>query len=225
MKKLLVILVLLFSTTVYGADYYTSTTAITQVRALLNESSASFWSDTELGNWIKEATEAISARALCIQDTDTFLLVTSQYEYTDLVTNGADGVTDIVKVWGAIYLNPDGEYIGLKRVEPFQISDLPHMKAGPPIYYYHFDDKIGIFPLPTSAENGDSVKVYFSKQSQTIGDLPNEYQPLTFWYAAAMAYKKEHRYAESDKFYTMYMEALNALKQELYNVPIEQAPK
>jgi hypothetical protein len=222
MKKWILIMALLFPVSGYGADYYTATTARTQVRALLDESVASFWTDTELDNWVKEATEVISARAMCIQDTDTFLLVTSQYEYTDLVTNGAATVTDIVKVWGAIYINPDDEYIGLKRVEPFQIADLPHMKSGPPVYYYHFDDKIGIFPLPTSGQNGDSVKIYFSKQSQTIGDLPNEYQALTFWYAAAMAYKKEHRYAESDKFYQMFLEELNALKQELYNVPSEQ---
>ena len=225
MKRLILALLILWPGWVVGADYYTSTTAITQVRSILNETTASFWTDTELGNWIKEATEAISARSLCIQDTDTFLLVTSQYEYTDLVTNGAAGVTDIVKVWGAIYLNPDGEYIGLKRISPMQISDLPHMKSGPPIYYYHFDDKIGIFPLPASGQNGDSVKIYFSKQSQTIGDLPNEYQPLTILYCASMAYKKEHRYTESDKFYQMYMEALNALKQELYNVPSEQPTK
>ena len=222
MKKWILLAILLFPVVCYGADYYTATTARTQIRALINETTASFWTDTEIDNWVKEATEDISARALCIQDTDTFLLVTSQYEYTELVTDGADGVTDILKVWGCIYLSPDDGYIGLKRIEPFQIADLPHMTAGPPKYYYHFDDKIGIFPLPTSAENGDSVKVYFSKQSQTIGDLPNEYQPLTFWYAAAMAYKKEHRYTESDKFYQMFLEELNALKLELYGAKIEQ---
>ena len=222
MKKWILIIMLLFPVSGYGADYYTATTARTQVRALLDEATASFWSDTEIDNWIKEATENISARALCIQDTDTFLLATSQYEYTDLVTDGAAGVTEIVKVWGAIYLNPDDEYIGLKRIEAFQIADLPHMKSGPPVYYYHFDDKIGIFPLPASGQNGDSVKIYFSIQSQTIGDLPNEYQALTFLYAASMAYKKEHRYAESDKFYQMYLEELNALKKELYDVSPEQ---
>jgi len=225
MKKWILLAILLFPMVCYGADYYTAATARTQIRALIGESTASFWSDTEIDNWVKEATEDISARGLCIQDTDTFLLVTSQYEYTDLVTNGAAGVTDIVKVWGAIYLNPDDEYIGLKRISPMQIADLPHMKPGPPIYYYQFDNKIGIFPLPTSGQNGDSVKIYFSKQSQTIGDLPNEYQPLTFLYTASMCYKKEHRYVESDKFYQMYMEELNALKQELYNAPSEQPTK
>ena len=226
MKKWLVILaIFLIPFSAYGADFYTAATALTQVRSIIGESSESFWSDTEINNWVKEATENISAKALCIQDSDTFPLVTDQYDYTDLVTGGAAGVTDITKVWGAIYLNPDDEYIGLKRIEPFLLTTLPHMAAGPPQYYYHFDDKIGIFPLPTSGENGDSVKIYFSKQSQTIGDLPNEYQLLTIWYAVAMAFKKEHRNAEADKFYAMYLETLNALKQELYQPPIEQVSK
>jgi len=220
MKRILLGL-LLISTPSWAADYYTSATAIVQIRSLLNETIASFWTDTQLGNWIKEAVEDISTRALCLQASDTFLLVTSQYEYTDLVTGGAAGVANIVKLWGCFYVNPNDEYVGLKRIEPYQISTLPFMKPGTPKYYYHFANKIGIFPLPTSTENGQSVRVYYSYQSQTIGDLPNQYQPLTILYTAAMAYKKEHRYAESDALYKMYLEKLNALKQELYNPPTE----
>jgi hypothetical protein len=221
MMRLLLIVIFLFSSSAMAADYYTAATAREQVRMLLNETTSMFFTDTEIDNWIKEATENISARALCIQDTDTFLLTTGTYEYTDLVTNGASAVTDIVKVWGCVYLNPDDEYIGLKRIHPRQIADLQHMKAGPPVYYYHFDNKIGVFPLPSSGQNGDSVKVYFSKQSQTVGDLPNEYQPLTFWYAAAMAHMRRGDKATGDKLYQMYLEELASLKQELYDTPIE----
>jgi hypothetical protein len=225
MIRLCLILILLFSSSVIAADYYTAATAREQVRMLLSETTSQFFTDTEIDNWVKEATENISARALCFQDSDTFLLTTSTYEYTDLVTNGSAAVTDIVKVWGCVYLNPDDEFIGLKRIHPSQIADLQHMKPGPPVYYYHFDDKIGIFPIPAAGQNGDSVKIYFSKQSQTIGDLPNEYQPLTFWYAASMAYMKRGNSALADKFYQMYLVELVALKQELYNVPTENKTK
>lgn len=99
------------------------------------------------------------------------------------------------------------------------------MKPGPPVYYYHFDDKIGIFPVPAAGQNGDSVKIYFSKQSQDVADLPNEFQSLTFPYAASMAYKKEHRYAESDKLYQIYLEKLNSLRSDLYGVATETKPQ
>ena len=223
MKKLALLITLcLLPMSAFAADYYTAVTARSQVRILLQENTNDFYTDTELDNWVNEATESISSKALCIQVSDTILLVTSQYEYTAFVTGGADTATDVVKVWGCFYVSPDNEYIGLKRVYPSQIADLPYMAAGPPKYYYHYADKICFLPLPTSAENGQSVRIYYAEQSQTIGDLPNEYQPLTFWYAAAMALKQKGNSAESDKFYQMYLTELNALKQELYDVPPEQ---
>lgn len=225
MKKWILILILLFPTSGWGAEPDDS---VTEVRSLINETTASFWTDAQIQNWLDQGVRDVATRGLAIQDSDTFLLVTGQYEYTDLVTDGAAGVSDIVKVWGCIYQNPDDEYIGLKRINPSQVADLPHMKAGPPVYYYHFANKIGIFPLPASGQNGDTVKVYFSRKptgatnALRIAELPTEYKTLIYWFAAALAYKKEHRYAESDKFYQMYLQELNALKQELYNVRPEQ---
>ena len=222
MKKIaLLIMLLILPGISFAADYYTAATAREQVRMLLMENTNNFFTDTELDNWVNEATENISSKALCIQVSDTILLVTSQYEYTEFVVGGAASATDVVKVWGCFYVSPDNEYIGLKRIYPKQIADLPYMAAGPPKYYYHYADKIGFLPLPTSAENGESVRIYYAEQSQTIGDLPNEYQPLTFWYAAAMALKRSGK-PDSDKFYQMYLTELNALKQELYDVPPEQ---
>ena len=205
----------------YGADFYSESTARTQVRTILNEASASFWTDDQIDAFMEQATIDISARSLCYQSSDTFLLVTSQYEYTDFVTAGAAAVVDVTKVWGCFYVSPDNEYIGLKRILVDQIADLPYMAAGPPKYYYQMADKIGILPLPTSAENGQSVRIYYSKQTNAIADLPNTYQSLVIIYAASLCYKKEHRYPESTQLYNQYMEQLNALKQELYLAPPE----
>lgn len=103
MKKIcLALLLFLLPTSGLCADYYSAATALVQVRALLNETTASFWSDAEITAWIQQAVEDISSRVQCISDSDTFLLVTGQYEYVNLVLNGAATVTDIVKVWGAI---------------------------------------------------------------------------------------------------------------------------
>ena len=151
MKKWIIILaILLLPCSVYGADFYTEATARAQVRILLNETTASFWTDDQIDSLMEQACIDISARSLCYQSSDTFLLVTSQYEYTDFVTAGADAVVDVTKVWGAFYVSPDNEYIGLKRVDPKQIADLPFMAAGPPKYYYQIANVIGILPLPTS---------------------------------------------------------------------------
>jgi len=208
-------------TTLWGADFYTETTARGQVRVILNETTASFWTDDQIDAFMEQACIDISARSLCYQASDTFLLVTSQYEYADFVTAGSDAVVDVTKVWGCFYVSPDNEYIGLKRINADQIADLPYMAAGPPKYFYQIANVIGVLPLPTTSENGQSVRIYFSKQTNAIADLPNTYQSLVIIYAASLCYKKEHRYAESNQLYTQYLEQLNALKQELYLVPPE----
>jgi len=224
MKFFLVVLMALYPLMCFGAEPDDS---VTEVRSLINEPVASFWSDAQIQNWLDQGISDIAAKGLVLQSADTFLLATGQLEYTDLVTDGAAGVTDIVKVWGCIYISPDNEYIGMKRVYPNQVADLPFMTAGPPKYYFHIADKIGVLPLPSSSENGQSVKIYFATQpagatlALRIAELPPEYKNLIYFYAASLAYKKEHRYSESDKLYQMYLLGLNALKQELYNVPPE----
>ena len=224
MKKLVIILLLLFPVSGLAAEPADS---VTEVRSLINEATASFWTDAQLQNWLDQGISDIAARGLCLQSADTFLLVTGQLEYADLVAGGVAGVTDIVKVWGCIYISPDNEYIGMKRVYPNQIADLPFMAAGPPKYYFHIADKIGVLPLPSSNENGESVKIYFATQplgatlALRIAELPPEYKNLIYFYAASLAYKKEHRYSESDKLYQMYLEKINAIKAEIYNVSPE----
>ncbi len=202
----------------YAADFYTDASARTQVRAILNETVASFWTNAEIDNWIKEAVEDISARAGGFQVSDTITLATAAYEYA--TTTGSVSVADIVDVLGMVYVvttditgDTNQRFIGLARVGPTQIGSLPLTDNGPPKYYYHAGDKIGILPPPTSTENAQVVRIYFTKASQTIGDLPNQYQSLTFWYAASMAYKKEHRYAESKALYEMYIQKLSNLSK------------
>ena len=221
-------LLLLFPIGAHGAEPADS---VAIVRSVIGEASASFWSDSEIETWLDQGISDISARGLVIQTADSFLLVTGQLEYTDLVSGGSSGATDIVKMWGAIYISPDNEYVGLKRIYPSQIADLPFMAAGPPKYFYKFADRIGILPLPTTSENAQSVKIYFSKQPAAaslalrIAELPPEFTNLIYNYCASFCYKKEHRFTESDKFYQMYLAELNALKKELYDVPSEIPPK
>jgi len=215
-KWIITLLFLLIPSLSFGAEFYTAAAALAQVRALIGEATASFFTDAEINNWVIEATEDISARAGCVQVSDTITLVTAQYEYA--TTTGSVSVADIVKVLGMVYVvttditgNTTQKFIGLIPVESSQVYLLPLTDNGPPKYYYHAGDKIGILPPPTATENAQVVRLYFSKVSQTLADLPNEYQSLTVWYAAAMAFKKEHRYAESDAMYKMYLEKVAAL--------------
>ena len=219
MKKWITILaLLLLPFKAYGAEFYTAATALAQVRALIGEATASFWTDAQINSWVIEATEDISARSGCVQVSDTITLVTAQYEYP--TTTGSVSIADIVDVLGMVYVvttditgNTTQQFIGLIPVKPSDVYSLPLTDNGPPKYYYHDGENIGILPPPTATENSQVVRLYFTKVSQTLADLPNEYQSLTFWYAASMAFKKEHRYIESKELYAMYLQKLNNLSR------------
>ena len=228
MKRFLIIMMLLFPLSGYCAetDYYTQATARTQVRSILGESSESFWLDSELNGWLSEAAQDLSARALCVQKTADVTLVTGTVEY--------DTEDYTIRILGAYYVSPDIEgvaqgYIGLKRINLNQIADLPHTTPGPPKYFYRYSQdgggKIGVLPLPTATENAQIVKVIYAAQTNTITEIPQLFQSATIWYCVSMAFKKEHRYAESDKFYQMYIQKIQALKPDIYNIPPEQPTK
>ena len=227
MKKWLIILAIILAISLlsllpsYAAetDYYTATTARAQVRALLNETTASFWTDVQIDAWIVEAAQDISARTLCIQKTTDLTLATGTQDYA------TEDYT--IKVLGCLYKSPDIEgvaqgYIGLKRITFDQIADLPHSRAGPPKYFYRFSEdgtgKIGVFPLPSATENGEAVKVIYAVSTNDITEIPQLLQSASFWYTASQAYRKEHRYTEANQMYEMYLEKLNSLRSDIYNV-------
>jgi len=221
-KYLLIFLMVVFPFVAYAAEPADS---VLIVRYMINETTASFWSDAEIQEWLDQGVSDITSRTLCFQISDTITLATGTYEYA--TTTGSVAVSAIVKILGAFYISPDNEYIGLKRIEAAQIADLPFMIPGPPKYFCHYANKIIILPVPTTAENAQLVRIYFARQASgaslalRIADLPTECKPLLYLFAAAMAWKKEHRLVESDTVYKMYLEKITALKQEVYNTPPE----
>jgi len=226
MKKLLFLLCLLLAVPAYATEPTDSENA---VRYIIDEAAASFWTSAQIQEWLDQAIYDIASRTLCLQTSDTITLATSTYEYS--TTAGSVSVANIMKILGAFYLNPDDEYIGLERIDPSDISKLAHMKAGPPKYYYQYASKIGILPLPTSGQNGDSVRIYFARLplqstlATRIAELPTQYHNAMYYYAAEMAYRKEHRVAEANAMRTLYENEIKTLRGDLIDVPAETPEK
>ena len=61
---------------------YTAATALTQVRSILNEASAVFWTDTEIANWLQLACGDISSKTHCVEATYGLCLQDGIFEYT-----------------------------------------------------------------------------------------------------------------------------------------------
>lgn len=198
---------------------YSAAEALTQVRALIGEPSASFWSDEELNNWVIEASVDISVKTLCFEHKNTVALVASQLEYTNfLATPTTNGIAQVVKVYSCIYDDNSNDYTGLIKIHPRQIQHLPEATAGPSKYYYHFAGKLGIFPLPTATEAAltGPIIMLCSLVADAITDLPDHYQQFAVIYAAAMARFKERKNAEAMRLYTQYINSMNFHRADIY---------
>lgn len=198
---------------------YSAAEALTQVRALIGEASAGFWTDEELNNWVIEGSVDISVKTLCFEHRNSITLVASQLEYTDFISAPTTaGIAQAIKIYSCIYDDESNVYRGLQKIHPRQINHLSQNTAGPSYYYYHFAGSIGIWPLPTATEAAltDPILVYCSLVADAITDLPDHYQQFAIIYAAAMAKFKERKNAEAMSLYAKYINSMNFHRADIY---------
>ena len=198
---------------------YSAAEALAQVRALIGEPTAKFWTDEELNDWVIEGSVDISVKTLCYEHNNSITLVANQLEYADFVAAPTtSGIAQVIKVYACIYDDESNVYRGLEKIHPRMIQHLPQFTAGPSYYYYHFGGKIGIFPLPTATEAAltDPILVYCSLVASAITHLPDHYQQFAVIYASAMARFKERKNAEGMALYTKYINSMNFHRADIY---------
>lgn len=187
---------------------YDLTAATTNVRYILNESTAAFWSDAEIQAWIKEGVIDLSSKLLCVTDSDTITLVEDQYVY-----NSGDHawIGDCIKPKFAWYVDATVGPIGMQKIEPFQFGHEQTADTGA-IKYYYYDSTsrdMYILPVPDSTAAADTVGVIYSKETDDITALKDEYQILIFTYAAFKARLKERLYSDASFLWQQYMNCVN----------------
>jgi len=185
--------------------------AIAQLRIDLSGTRAKFWPDQILRNYLIRAAIDVSSKTHCVQKTIDIDVVANQLEYNDL--------SDVLKVLSITYC-PDGTGIGarsLRQIPPRLIGHLDMSELGPPHYWYLFSDQIGVWPLSTSTMvgSGDKLKVYYSKATDIISDLPDEFQPLIILYAKYMILQRAHKYGSAAQVMIKYANSVNFCRADL----------
>lgn len=191
------------------AIYPSSTTeAETEIRAILNETTAGYFTSTEIQNWISEACGDISTRANGVPSVDSIMIVASQMHYTS--TTGTS-ITLMTKIWGLAYNNGSNVMRGLREVIPQQFnSRMANEAAGEPKFWTRIGNKVGVWPLSTAAmvTAGAHYSCYFSYVTETYTDLTDRLQPLVVPYVAWRALLKDEQFADAEYFKTEYLETL-----------------
>jgi hypothetical protein len=199
--------------------------AITEVRYNLNETTAVFWTDTEITNWIKEGVRLFSSKTLMVEDTQDISPLIADTLYYDSADES--WIANIIEPYSAIYNDGSTTYKGLVKIHPRQIGNVALTSSGPPKYYCLHNRHIYILPLSTSTEvdAGAKVTVLFAKETDDITDLTDEYQHLPIIYATAKAKQKDQKFNEASALLSQFFQEIAFERQDKHGREVDSLDK
>lgn len=182
--------------------------AITEVRSTINEASAEFWTDAEITNWIKEGVRIFSSKTLMVEDYQTISpLIKDQLSYSSVEETW---IADALEIYSALYNDGSNNYKGLIKIHPRQLGNLATSTAGAPKYYCLFNRKIFVWPLTTTAIAGTgTIEVLFSKETDDITAVADEFQHLPIIYSVAKCKHKDRAFAEAKSLFSQFYNEVN----------------
>jgi len=197
---------------------FTLISGVQEVRSLINESSASYWSDTELESWIKQGCLDWCEKTLLLTQEDTILLITNQYKYTASTSNYIDNAIRT--------LHAEYNSTALKRLTFEEIRGHNQMvltnNENPKYFYDKYNGLIFTFYIadtPSLTQNGNSATVIFAVRTDDITEIPYEYQSNIFNYAASKAKMKERQWQEAQLLWQIYLNNISFSRQDKLEIP------
>lgn len=136
----------------------------TLARKRLGETTAAFWSDTELNDWIDDAGHDIAFKSKCIRTNGNITTVADTMEYTI-----SDSFASFIAVLEVYMYQDAATWVRISQIDRNRLSSRhPGWKSAPngvPDEYYwdREEDVIGIYPKPNSTNAGtDYLEVYYA---------------------------------------------------------------
>lgn len=195
---------------------YTLAQAVTEVRSLINEDTASYWSDTEIQSWIQQGVLDWCHKSLLYIKEDTITLSSDTIQYT---TSTNSYISNAIRTIHAEYNSKSIQRVSYEQLRGHTARHL----SSSVIPAYYFDQYDGtsmtfyISPTPDATINNDAITVHFACRTNDITDIPWEYQPTMFLYAAYKAKNKERQYQEGHIHYQTYINNIVFQRQDALN--------
>jgi hypothetical protein len=198
--------------------------AITEARDHLNEATAVFWSDAQLTKWIQEGTRVVSSKALAVEADDSITLIANQLLYTSADGAGYTWIADCIEPYAAYYDDGSNGYKGIIKVHPREIGNVATFTSGDPKYYCIHNRSIYIWPLTTAAivTAGGTVMVLYSKETDDITELKDEYQHLAINYAVAKAKFRDRAFGEAASIINQVYQELNFERKDKHAREVDE---
>ncbi len=213
----------------------TAANIIVRARYLLNEETASFWTDAEMLTWVNDGIEDIAARTNCIETTEVDALVAGTLLY--------DIETEYLKILHAVYrlptvtfdlLQENGDALlqenddniliaqatanGYKGLYRGSYQNVGHEEnVSEPIYWFVWKDQVGYYPVTNSSSAGNTVTVYIVARPYEIPSdanipLPAIYDDPLVVYVAAQGFLKDGMLGFGQAFMAEYQQLLDRFR-------------
>ena len=177
---------------------YSVATMITAVRSLLDESAQAFFLDTEITDWIAQATLDISTVSKSVEAGISFGMLLGQWFYA----LPADSIEVFHVVW-------DATKQALRKITPSMVGeDSPEVDGDRPLTWFEWGQRVYVNPVPDAAAAGQNVTVFYARSTTDVTLLNDRYQLLAIKYATYMGKLKDKRYAEAAALYAEYGNSL-----------------
>ncbi len=164
---------------------------VTEVRSLLNEATAAFYTDVQIQNWLQQGARDLSLKTRCVEADATISVVTSTLNYA--VPTDAFVIHSILNAATGIALT--------KILPPKAGHIVDSASAAIPLYWWLFNDKIWLTPL---ASGSSTLTVLYSKTTETVTDIPDEYRIELINYATSRALIRNEQAIEALAVMNMY---------------------
>jgi len=221
LKKLTVLIaVLLISAYAFAGSHQTSSTLasaiIVNARVYLNETTATFWTDVEMLQWLNDGTIDIVSRSHCLETTEDISLIANQVEYSV--------VGDYIVVKSVRYIDSDSNERGLLIGEPSAVGRIEDVSK--PVYWYDWAGKVGVYPVLDSVTT-EKVTVYLITRPAAVASgaavtTPAIYDKALTLYIVAQAWAKDRQMGKYAQAIGRYHAELDRYRQDLL---VEGQPK
>ena len=194
--------------------FATTATILSGVRSLINETTASFWTDAEINLWVVEGLEDIAHETHCLRTWKTYTILAADiFDEREIRMD-----TDFIAIdEGKVYYNDVCCYpTSQARLSNYDSKWRDH--EGDPSQYYVRGDMLG-FNRQISADG--TVKFYQIERaaeiSGSVAPFNGDYRLINFRklardYAVSMCWDKKNETAKADKYMARYMYGLDSMK-------------
>lgn len=192
---------------------------ITSVRYLINEATASFWSDAEITTYINEAQEIFATTTKCLSKYYSHTLIAADIVNDREVRLSSDFVA--LDEGGVLYDSDPLRPISLKALDEHGGAAWRDV-TGTPTHFYKRSDMLGFFPKPAA---GGVVAYYGIERATELSGatvpFSDDYRTIAFRryirdYAVSLCWAKKSEDAKADKYMMKFENGLyiaNAILQ------------